>query len=197
MPIVSSTATLTLKAQKLKWVRRSKFRYINDKNLRRKRKCHAFHNVILKMPGSSIVILVYASGKCVILGSRDVFELEMTTAWLSDTLKSDVLVRPKISNYVFTFTLSDTRISLTVLYEAAKQKYKENASRYNPEISPALIFHPQSSPGSTAMIFSSGKVTITGLKDKEVIQTVCEEIIRLYRDVQSDDVQQPQILPHS
>lgn len=196
MSIVSSTAVFTLEPQSLDRLRTSRYVHAGKSGLRRKRKTTAFKNVMIKMPDTTIVFLVYQNGRCVVLGSRSTNIMNKACDWLAKEVKSGILEPPSISNFVYTF---QTRFPEMGSPEAMSrlcarlQGHHEinNASyvRYESELSPAVMVHPPSYPRATAMIFRSGKVTITGLRDQSTIIRVRTELERLLKGVNlSEDV---------
>ena len=180
MSIVSSTAVVQHEPQDLAILSKSKFKHINKKRLRRTRYTNAFNNVTLKYPFKPIVFLVYANGKCVILGSRSDADLNEANAWLRIELASRVTSLPHVSNYVYAYETKfygEKSTVLQKLFTRLRVMFPHRTfGSFDPELSPALIYNPESCKTAKAMIFSSGKVTITGLKTKQDIVRVREEL---------------------
>ena len=168
MPVVSSTAVFAIEAQDLVAVSKSPYVHRNGKRLRRIRKTSCFRQVVIKHPSKKVVFLVYASGRCVVLGCRTQAEIEDSVAWLSHVQNSKLLKEPVVSNLVYAYEIDFRKRGFTSrllprLYKLFVQS-KTGACIYEPEISPALILNPSFSPKTTVMLFSTGKITVTGCR---------------------------------
>jgi TATA-box binding protein (TBP) (component of TFIID and TFIIIB) len=192
MAIVSSTAVFRVEEQDIAELHKSKHKHSSNRRLRRQRDNTAFHNVIFKYPKGKIVFLIYRNGKVVVLGTRSAEELKESCKWLADSLGSPMVDEPSVSNYVYTYSShmpginrGDTLINLyTHMQEMNKGKKRIFAS-LEPELSPALIYYPECSKKAKAMMFRSGKVTITGLRTESDIRAVVEEIEYIMRSHRS------------
>jgi TATA-box binding protein (TBP) (component of TFIID and TFIIIB) len=185
MAIVSSTAVFRVKDQDIDQLMHSEHRHISTKRLRRRRKTTAFHNVVFKYPFGKVVFLIYRNGKVVVLGSRSKQQLLDASNWLTDTLKSQIIEEPKISNFVYTYQSSmrgtnrgDTLIHL-YNHIHVMNNGKNIRAYLEPELSPALIYHPACNNRAKAMMFRSGKVTITGINSEHALKAVRSEIDEL------------------
>ena len=169
MSVVCSTAISDHGPQDLALLRASPFVHRNGKRLRRQRCTDAFAHVVLKQPDRRTVFLVYASGKCVTLGCRSAEELMASSLWVSAILGTGS--EPQVRNVVCSFRVKHT-LCLPVLHLLT-------GGSYEPELSPALIFKPIKGEPVTAMAFSSGKVTVTGIKAFDLVSRLCGEVSRL------------------
>lgn len=175
MSVVCTTAVVTIEPQELACLKDSPFVHQSQKKLRRLRKSGSFQHVIWKMPSSRAVFLIYRTGKVVILGTTSICELRDASSWLASALKSKIIEKECISNIVYSCKRDFTRIknTLQTLFNDIRQ-YNDGAVRYEPELSPALIFKPKTCPSVTVMIFRTGNITITGLKNKIEIADTCK-----------------------
>lgn len=176
MSIVCTTAVITIEPQELTRLKQSQFVHQSHKKLRRTRKHDSFKHVIWRMPTSRVVFLIYGSGKVVILGTTSVSELQQASEWLVSELGSKIIEAANVSNIVYACKrdLSEMKISLPDIYHNI-MKHGDGSVRYEPELSPALIFKPMSQ-SATAMIFRTGNITITGLKSNTDIANICTSI---------------------
>lgn len=130
------------------------------------------------MPGEKATFLVYASGKCVILGTTNDDELAIASFWIAAELDSLILAGPIVSNMVYVYAANFRELTapnkiLSRLYYRLRPNYHVS---YEPEISPALMVSPRSAPSVKVMIFRSGKINITGLKSHEMLGNVINEL---------------------
>lgn len=185
MPIVNSTSVFKIKAQEIAQLRQSPFAHSKNKKIRRIRQKNAFHNAILKHPEKNVVYLVYRNGKCVMLGCKSAKEVSESAEWLRDELQTELLELPLISNFVFTYSTTfeeNTPRILEHIYGKVLLMNTRNGSvirsfgSYEPELSPAFIYYPVCVRKAKAMIFSSGKITITGITCEDQIQFIQEEV---------------------
>lgn len=174
MSIVSSTSVITLEPQVLDKLRSSEFVHTNRKKLIRKRHNDAFNHIIWKMPNSGIVFLIYASGKCVILGAKSLDDLDHASIWISQNLQSRIVTRAVPKNMVYVYSTSIIIVP-NLITELVKFIEKSNTVSYVPEQSPAIIVNPRCKTSAKAMVFRSGKIIITGvINDREISDTKSE-----------------------
>lgn len=174
MPVVCSTVVIKLNPQRLNDLRKSPLIYIKTRRDRRLRNDQAFNHVILKKPHSKIVFLVYANGKCVILSAKSPNEIISSTRWICRALHATLVTLPVVRNVVYVDkfcldkhgTLQDMYTKLAITHHVTLE----------PELSPALIVDSQSCPCAKIMIFRTGKVNITGVKNFESLHLVLKEV---------------------
>ena len=177
MSVVSTTAVVTLEPQNITDLKSSPYVHVKSKKNRRPRDNTAFHHVIFREPGTRIVFLIYTSGKCVILSSRNESEMASASLWIATILNSDIITPVAMKNivYVYQFPFPETKMnqSLSRLHDRLKQCYDAS---FEPELSPALMLNPKSCPSAKAMIFRSGKINITGIKKESEILKIRGEL---------------------
>lgn len=175
MPIVSSTATVKFGPQDLSFLRKSNYVHVKTKKDRRPRQSSAFKHVILKHPDKNVVALIYESGRCVILGSRSCNELLLARDWLQGILGPssstvDVANLVYVSDTLTNLDLNETHIIIALIRD------DHNFGGFNPEISPALIYKSNMILKAKAMVYRSGKITITGVRTCDDVNAVREEL---------------------
>lgn len=177
MPFVSSTATVTFEPQDLKSLKMSPYVHRKVKKDRRQRQRNAFNQVILKVPDVNAVVLVYRTGKCVILGSRNEQQLQSVVSWL-ETVLGPCKEPASVKNMVYVTDIV-RKLDLNELDERISSASNGRPyGGYHPELSPALIFESADVPEAKVMIFRTGKVTVTGLGNVGAAVTVSRELGR-------------------
>jgi transcription initiation factor TFIID TATA-box-binding protein len=142
--------------------------------------------VHIRLQNNGPMITLYRNGKYHITGSSSVKHLNETRREFIASLEnlnmpSDFGNDPfSVDNVVCTATYSNpidlNRLSVRLGLENIE---------YEPEQFPALIYrHPGLSP--VVLIFSSGKLVITGAVDIEEAQTACDEIEPELQDMTND-----------
>lgn len=164
MEMVNSTSVASLDSQiDLEDVRKSKY-HVKKKN-------SPFPVVVWKK--NKITFLIYKSGRCVILGCRSTQQVCDEAHWLSSTIGCG-LKHVEICNLVFSATTCPQ--NLTQLYETVRSKNKGHFGTYEPELSPAFIYHVKDLKAKV-LIFRTGKIIITGISSiVDVMKTL--DVIR-------------------
>lgn len=175
MAVVCSTAVVRLEATSLIDLQSSHFLYIKKKKDRRKRCIRAFNHVILKKPHSRIIYLVYENGKCVILAARSPHEIMRATRWICKIVKTRLVSLPVVRNvvYVGKYKLPNVPNVLGKMYEDLRATQRVSLE---PELSPALIVDSNTCTNAKIMIFRTGKVNITGIRDFDSLPTIIKEV---------------------
>jgi TATA-box binding protein (TBP) (component of TFIID and TFIIIB) len=177
MPIVNITASFKTSPQDLVKLSDSKHVFKRRQTLKRKRCVNSFKQVIINKPNSRIVFLVYASGKCVCLGTKSEEELFEACDWFSETFQTKKEGPPRPTNFVYNYKSPHGKVPLESLFKVLSAKQgKRYFGQFDPELSPALIYQPSAVDGVKALIFRPGSVNITGLKSREAIAPVLEEL---------------------
>lgn len=185
MAVVNTTSTMQIEPQNLAELRSHPNLYFKNKNDRRRRDTASFRQVILFKPRSRALFLVYASGKCVILGCRSQKKIRRAGRWLAKTLGSRVVQKPRLRNIVYVFKTKAIRCSGDLIEMVASLMRTDYRPSFEPEISPALMLSPSSVPLAKVMIFRTGKVNVTGLTSFKMIRVVKHEIRSLFDSIKS------------
>lgn len=131
----------------------------------------------LKFSEDSPTVILATAGKYIITGADSLEEVDETQEQLFELLNSlgintDGGVGISINNVVCTHELGRD-VNLGSLAVALGFERVE----YEPEQFPGLIFRP-SELDAVLLIFSSGKLVITGVQSKETAETALEELTR-------------------
>lgn len=176
MPFVNITATFKTEPQDLVELSKSVHVFQRKTTLKRKRILSSFKQVIIRKPDSKITFLVYASGKIVCLGSRTKQQLRLACDWFLQTFETKEEGPAVISNYVYTFQSPYGPVPLERLFRSLQITQRRYFGQLEPETSPALIYQPMAVEGVKALIFRSGAVNVTGLRNERDIEPVLAEL---------------------
>ncbi|MFZ8824540.1 MAG: TATA-box-binding protein [Desulfurococcales archaeon] len=126
-----------------------------------------FPGLILRLDSPKVTALIFRSGKMVVTGAKRTSDLiKAVKKILRMFIKSGVTVsgkpRIQIQNIV-----ASANLSMEVLLE--KAAYLLENTMYEPEQFPGLIYR-LTDPKVVLLIFSSGKMVITGAKSEEEVE---------------------------
>ncbi|MFX1444822.1 MAG: TATA-box-binding protein [Promethearchaeota archaeon] len=135
-----------------------------------------FPGLILRLEDPKASFLIFSTGSMVITGLKNVLLVENAVKNLFKMLKKFGLKLPeptiKIENLVASGDLH-TSIDLN------KAVIFMDFAMYEPEVFPGLIYHMKD-PKAVFLIFSTGKIVCTGVKDEESIK---EAILKLNQEI--------------
>lgn len=126
------------------------------------------------------VAMVFRSGSYTIAGAESWQEVLDTVEWLSQVLDGVGvnIDRETISaSIVVKYLVATAELGSSANLAAAAVALGMERTEYEPEQFPALIYRPDDS-SCTVMVFSTGKVTITGGQDIETTH-------HIFRDIQA------------
>ena len=177
MEVVNSTCTLCLPSTlNLQNLAQSSF-LAKPKRTRRPRKTDKFKTVVWKNNG--VTYLLYANGKCVILGCRSLRDMYEASQWIKEILSMESKELFVLHNVVGTFKI-DQEINLRKLSETFKV-IRKDYGYFEPELTPALVYHPRCSPKGTCLIFRTGRVIATGVVSFKILNQMYSEIFELIK----------------
>ncbi|MBX0288028.1 hypothetical protein [Haloarcula salinisoli] len=130
-----------------------------------------------KSPGTPVA-MVFRSGSYTIAGAESWQEVLDTVEWLSKVLNGvGVDIDQKIisESIVVKYLVATAELGSDVNLAAAAVALGLECTEYEPEQFPALIYRPDD-VNCTIMLFSNGKVTITGGQDVETTHYVFRDI---------------------
>lgn len=136
-----------------------------------------FPGLVYRIGNPKAAFLIFTSGKVVCTGAKTVKNAKMAIINLANTLKSigckKINPEPEvhIQNIVATADL-ETNLNLNTIVIAFGMENVE----YEPEVFPGLVYRLES-PKVVVLIFSSGKLVITGGKSPED----CEEGLQVIK----------------
>jgi len=136
-----------------------------------------FPGLVYRIENPKAAFLIFTSGKVVCTGAKTVKNAHVAIVSLANTLKyigcENIDLKPKIhvQNIVATADLK-TNLNLNTIVIAFGMENVE----YEPEVFPGLVYRLET-PKVVVLIFSSGKLVITGGKSPED----CEEGLRIIK----------------
>jgi transcription initiation factor TFIID TATA-box-binding protein len=139
-----------------------------------------FPGLIFRLDSPKVTALIFKSGKMVVTGTKSTDELIRAVKRIVKILKKygiDVHAKPKIQiqNIV-------ASANLNVLINLDKAAYLLENNMYEPEQFPGLIFR-MDEPRVVLLIFSSGKMVITGAKREDEVYTAVKRIYQRLEDL--------------
>jgi len=134
-----------------------------------------FPGLVYRLDNPKVTALIFKSGKMVVTGAKSVKELVEAVKKILKTLKEagiEIRGRPQlqIQNIV-------ASANLHVYIDLEKAAFVLEGSMYEPEQFPGLIYRMKD-PKVVLLIFSSGKMVITGAKKEEDVQRAVENIYK-------------------
>ena len=138
-----------------------------------------FPGLVYRLQKPKVTALIFKSGKMVITGSKSVKELVVSVKRILRTLMEhgiEIRGRPQIQiqNIV-------ASANLHVYIDLEKAAFILERSMYEPEQFPGLIYR-MDKPRVVLLIFSSGKMVITGAKREEEVAEAVNTIYRTLKE---------------
>ncbi len=139
-----------------------------------------FPGLIMRLEGPRLTALIFNSGKMVVTGAKSTQELIKGFKRIIKTLTRYGIIivgKPKIQiqNIV-------ASANLNVEVNLEKAAYLLRNTMYEPEQFPGLI-HRMDDPKVVLLIFSSGKMVITGAKSEEEVYKAVNQIYKTLKDL--------------
>ncbi len=141
-----------------------------------------FPGLFIRFKHPKCVIIVFRNGKLILTGLKlfDQINLALTRLVLKFNeifeFHIDInSIQPKVVNIVITANFyKQINLDLAAL--------KLNNTIYEPEVFPGLIYHSLTPTKSVFLIFSTGKIVFTGVREKKVIKPALVNLGRLLND---------------
>lgn len=138
-----------------------------------------FPGLVYRLRTPKVTALIFKSGKMVVTGAKSVHELVYAVKRIIKSLKDsgvDITGKPRlqIQNIV-------ASANLHVYIDLDKAAFVLERSMYEPEQFPGLIYR-MGDPKVVLLIFSSGKMVITGAKKEEDVKRAVENIYKSLKD---------------
>jgi transcription initiation factor TFIID TATA-box-binding protein len=137
-----------------------------------------FPGLIMKVQQPKATVLIFSTGKMVITGMRDASEAtSVVDQVISRITKSGLkITNPRIiiQNIVAS---GDLKCAIDLNMAAVTMEY----SMYEPEVFPGLIYRMQD-PKIVFLIFSTGRIVITGGKTKEMVEIAVKKLYKVVRE---------------
>ena len=131
-----------------------------------------FMSMVLYVDDPKVVGLIYKNGKIVLLGAKSVEDVDRGSKAIASKLDREIIESPVTSNWAGSFSFGSP-INLNKYSKYIREWLgKYSVCSYEPELFPALIYHPTEENKIKCTMLFSGKVNITGCKTiKQVIDT--------------------------
>ncbi len=138
-----------------------------------------FPGLIYRMKNPRVTALIFKSGKMVVTGTKSINELVYAVKRILKSLQEhgiEIRGRPKIQiqNIV-------ASANLHVNIDLEKAAFVLPGSMYEPDQFPGLIYR-MDKPRVVLLIFSSGKMVITGAKRENEVYEAVERIYRILKE---------------
>jgi transcription initiation factor TFIID TATA-box-binding protein len=139
-----------------------------------------FPGLVFRLDRPKVTALIFKSGKMVVTGSKSTQELIRSVKRIIKTLYEHgikITGRPKIQ---IQNIVASANLNVEVNLEEAAYKLENNM--YEPEQFPGLI-HRMRDPHVVLLIFSSGKMVITGAKREEEVTRAVTNIYNTLKEL--------------
>jgi transcription initiation factor TFIID TATA-box-binding protein len=137
-----------------------------------------FPGLVMRIVQPKATVLVFSTGKMVVTGMRDAEEApDVVKKVIQRILQCKIKIsnpRIIIQNIVAS---GDIKCSIDLNLAAVVMEY----SMYEPEVFPGLIYRMQE-PKIVFLIFSTGRIVITGGKTKEIVAQAVEKLYHAVRE---------------
>ena len=145
---------------------------IKDAEYNKKR----FPGVVLRMQDPKIAALVFGSGKVVLTGAKSIDSLSKGLNILGGLLRKQGIDIPKKLEYKIQNIVTSADLATPINLNKIAVGFNLDKIEYEPEQFPGLVYRIKV-PKVVVLIFSSGKLVITGGKSPKE----CEEGTRIVR----------------
>ncbi|MFX1301978.1 MAG: TATA-box-binding protein [Promethearchaeota archaeon] len=141
-----------------------------------------FPGLFIRFKYPKCVIIIFRNGKIIITGLKSFNQIKLALKRLILNLNDIIKIKidrnsidPKIVNIVITANYyKKINLDLAAL--------KLDNTIYEPEVFPGLIYHSFNPVKSVFLIFSTGKIVFTGVREKKVIEPALVSLGRLLND---------------
>ncbi len=138
-----------------------------------------FPGLVYRLKTPKVTALIFKSGKMVVTGAKSVSELVLAVKKILKSLRDagiEIRGRPQlqIQNIV-------ASANLHVYIDLEKAAFVLERSMYEPEQFPGLIYR-MNDPKVVLLIFSSGKMVITGAKKEDDVRRAVENIYKILKE---------------
>ncbi|MFX1419090.1 MAG: TATA-box-binding protein [Promethearchaeota archaeon] len=140
-----------------------------------------FPGLFLRLRHPKCVIIVFKNGKLILTGLKSFDQINLATTRLILKLKSifkfnidNNSVKPKVVNIVITANFyKQINLDLAAI--------RLDNTIYEPEVFPGLIYNSSNPVKSVFLIFSTGKIVFTGIREKDKIESALIGLGRLLK----------------
>ena len=150
-----------------------------------------FAAVIMRIKEPKTTALIFASGKMVCTGARSEEDSKKAARQYAKIIQK--LGYPvKFSEFKIQNIVASCDVKFPIRLEGLASKYIKFSS-YEPEMFPGLIFH-MVEPKIVLLIFVSGKIVLTGAKERNDIYKAYQNIYTVLQQFRINEINNPTVL---
>ena len=141
-----------------------------------------FPGLFLRLKNPKCVFIIFRNGKLILTGlkSSDNIELVLETLLLKlEKIKEIKLSKDQIKSEIVNIVVT-ANLFREINLDAAAIKLIN--AIYEPEVFPGLIYRSYSPVKCVFLIFSTGKIVLTGVRDEDVIENLLVNLGRLLKE---------------
>ncbi len=138
-----------------------------------------FPGLIFRLESPKATFLIFSTGSMVVTGVKNIKLIDKAVIKLMTILKDLGLKLPKPNIKIQNFVASG---DLHIPINLNKAVLLMDFAMYEPEVFPGLIFHMKD-PKAVFLIFSTGKIVCTGVKNEEMVKKSILKLNRLIREL--------------
>ncbi|KJE96314.1 Tbpl2 protein [Capsaspora owczarzaki ATCC 30864] len=143
-----------------------------------------FAAVIMRIREPKTTALIFASGKMVCTGAKSEHDSREAARKFAKIIQKVGYKNAKFLDFKIQNMVASCDVKFPIRLEGLVLGHSTFAS-YEPEIFPGLVYH-MVSPKVVLLIFVSGKVVLTGAKEKEQITTAFNNIYAVLKEYKKD-----------
>ena len=145
-----------------------------------------FAAVIMRIKEPKTTALIFSSGKMVCTGARNEEESRLASRTFAKIiLKLGFPV--KFSEFTVQNIVASCDVKFPIRLEGLASSHLQYCS-YEPEMFPGVIFRMESPPKIVLLIFVSGKIVITGAKNREDIYKAYQNILPILKEFKKTEL---------
>ncbi|MFW9895874.1 MAG: TATA-box-binding protein [Candidatus Thorarchaeota archaeon] len=141
-----------------------------------------FPGLFIRFKNPKCVIIVFRNGKLVLTGLKSSKDIELVMKKLIiklEEIKTIRILKKKIEYEIVNIVVT-ANFFREIDLDAATIKLRN--SIYEPEVFPGVIYNSPTSIKSVFLIFSTGKIVVTGLRNEETIESILVSFGRLLKE---------------
>ncbi|KAF9601468.1 hypothetical protein IFM89_020235, partial [Coptis chinensis] len=133
-----------------------------------------FASVIMRIREPKTTALIFASGKMVCIGAKSEQESKLSARKVFARIIQKLGFPAKFKDFKIHYLVALCDVKFTIRLEGLASSHGHFAS-YEPEIFPGMIYRMKQ-PKMVLIIFTSGKIVLTGAKVRDEIHAAVENI---------------------
>ena len=139
-----------------------------------------FPGLVFRLDSPRASFLIFSTGSMVVTGLKNVKLIDKAVSKLMKILKGFGLKLPEPNIKIQNFVASG---DLHIPIDLNKAVLLMEFAMYEPEVFPGLIYHMKD-PKAVFLIFSTGKIVCTGVKNEEMVKKAILKLNRLIHELQ-------------